>query len=240
MNKTQKIKNATNKARKQNTKQTLKKIILFPITLCKKIWNWLKSIDIVGMINLTLLVAIIILFMSLISDFTCCNKCKKHTASGNKQQIVSVAKKTNANNNRKVIERKYSTTLPVRMDKQTGITPKIRTVGVKKPEIIREISVPANELPKKQVLSGDVIIEMYHAEPILQNGVKVNGNLFIQNVRKYTLPCDAHINGNLFIRNVNRLNFCGKFTVKGNVYVNRESSFGPIPEQARIYGNIIL
>ena len=75
---------------------------------------------------------------------------------------------------------------------------------------------------------------------MLSNGVKVNGNLYIQNMRKYTLPCDAKINGHLIIRNVNKLSFCGGFTVNGNIYVNRESAFGPIPDNTRIRGKIIL
>jgi len=75
--KTQKIKKATRKTRWGNFKKWCKKVILFPIRaikwlwrlicrICRAIWNWLKSIDIIGMINLTLLVAIIVLFLSLI------------------------------------------------------------------------------------------------------------------------------------------------------------------------------
>lgn len=256
MNKSQKMKKATRNTRKQNKKQWFKKIILFPWKVCKKvwswtvaackfvwrllcrifsaIWNWLKSIDIIGMINLTLLVAIIVLFSSLIADFVCCNKCSKSNV--NKSNVVAVSKNTDS---RKVVQRKFSTNLPVKVDAQTNIKPKIKTIGLKKPQVIRELSVPANEL-KPQNLSGDVIVDVHPSAPTLQNGVYINGNLFIQNVNKYTLPCGATINGNLFVRNVARLNFCGDFTVKGNIYVNRESSFGPIPDNARIDGNVIL
>ena len=59
-------------------------------------------------------------------------------------------------------------------------------------------------------------------------------------MNKYTIPCDAKINGHLFIRNVHKVNFCGKFKVNGNVYVNRESSFGPLPAGTKINGQIIL
>ncbi len=255
MNKTQKMKKATRNTRKQNKKQWVKKIILFLWNVCKKvcswvvaackfvwrllcricsaIWNWLKSIDIIGMINLTLLVAIIVLFSSLIADFVYCNRCPKTTA--NKANIVAVSKKADK---RKVVQRKFNTNLPVKVDLNTGIKPKIQTIGLKKPQVIRELSVPASEL-KPQNLSGDVIIDI-KPTPVLQNGVYINGNLFIQNMNKYTLPCGATINGNLFIRNVARLNFCGAFTVKGNIYVNRGSSFGAIPDNTRIDGNIIL
>ena len=249
MNKSQKIKKASRNVRKQTVKQWFKKVISFPVRaikwlwrllcrICNAIWNWLKSIDIIGMINLTLLVAIIVLFVSLISDFVGCKKCDKKFVATNASNVV-MTQKAKPVENRRVVKRKYSTVLPVKMDTQTNITPKIRTVGVAKPEIIRELSLPANELPQ-QVLSGDVIIERHPASPVLSNGVKVNGNLYIQNMRKYTIPCDAKINGHLFIRNVNKVNFCGKFKVNGNVYVNRESSFGPIPEGTKINGQIIL
>lgn len=247
MNKSQKIKKAARNTRKQNIKQWFKKVLSYPVRaikwlwnllcrVCRAIWNWLKSIDIVGMINLTLLVAIIVLFLSLITDFVRCNKCEK-SANANKSNVVMMQKENN--DNRRVVQRKFSTTLPVKMDNQTNITPKIRTIGVKKPEVIRELSTPSNELPQ-QTLSGEVIVERGSNAPVLSNGVKVNGNLYIQNMNKYTIPCDAKINGHLFIRNVNKVNFCGKFKVNGNVYVNRESSFGPLPAGTKINGQIIL
>ena len=129
--------------------------------------------------------------------------------------------------------------LPVRVNKETNIKPQIRVIGVKKPVVVRELSLPASELPK-QNLYGDVIVERHPASPVLSNGVSINGNLFIQNMRKYTLPCDAEISGHLFIRNVEQLKFCGKFIVRGNIYVNRQSSFGTIPGDAIVGGHIVL
>ena len=241
-NKTQKIKNATRKARKQNNKQVIKNILLFPVRVLKAIWNWLRSIDVVGMINLTLLVAIIVLFSSLISNFISCKKCDKKI-SGVKQSEIVMMQKQPAVDNRRVLKRKYNNTvLPVKsvkINENTNIRPQIRTVGVSKPQFVRELSLPAKELPK-QTLNGDVIVDINPSSPILSNGVKVNGNLYIQNMRKYTIPCEAKINGHLFIRNVSKVQFCGKFTVNGNIYVNHQSSFGPIPEDALINGQIIL
>ena len=247
MNKSQKMKNASRKARNKNIMQWVKKIVLFPVRVCQSIWKWIKSIDVVGMVNLTLLVAIIVLFSALVSDFIKCDNGVKMNRVNN-NNVVNVSKPV-ANNNkiakskqsdsRRVIKRTFKTTLPLQADKQTGITPKIKTVGVKKPVLVKEMSFPSNELPK-QDLYGDVIVDIYKDAPVLSNGVKVNGNLYIQNMRKYTLPCDAKIEGNLFIRNVDKLSFCGAFTVKGNIYVNRQSSFGPIPRNARVGGQIIL
>lgn len=254
-NKSHKMKTASRKARKQTFKQYCKKIIMFPIRaikwlwrqlchICRAIWNWLKSIDIVGMINLTLLVAIIVLFSALINNVICCNKCDKNVAYIRKDAGATQITNKNVVDNRRVVKRQFSTVLPVKpvvidANANTTIRPQIRTIGVKKPEIVRELSLPSNELPK-QVLGGDVIIERHPASPILSNGVRVDGNLYIQNMNKYTIPCDAKINGHLFIRNVNKLKFCGKFTVNGNIYVNRESSFGPLPDGTKINGQIIL
>lgn len=252
MNKVQKMKTAARNTRKRNIKQWLKRIVSFPWELCKKawrficrickaIWNWVKSIDIVGMVNLTLLVAIIVLFTGLIHNFTRYDNNSVDMAAKTNKNVV-VAKANSATpDNRKVVKRKYkiNTALPLKVSAETGIKPQIKTVGVKKPMVVKEISLPAKDLPKQRLM-GDVIVDMYPSAPVLSNGVKIDGNLFIQNMRKYTLPCDAKIRGNLFIRNVDKLSFCGKFTVQGNIYVNRYSSFGPIPRDAHIMGQVIL
>ena len=242
-NKTQKIKKATRKARNKNIKELAKKVIAWPVRACKSVWNWLKTIDVIGMINLTLLVAIIVLFSALIVDVLRCDKYsyyahKNHVVMNN-NNVKKVNVVNNNKDNRKVVQRKFNTALPIKADKETGIKPQIKVVGVKKPVVIKELSVPATELPK-QILSGDVIVDLYPSSPKLSNGVNINGNLFLQNMRKYTLPCDTVIEGHLFVRNVARLKFCGAFNVKGNIYVNRESSFGPVPSNAKIGGQVML
>ena len=253
MNKTQKMKEATNRARDRHDDLLLEKIILFPwrvikalwrliCRICRAVWNWLKSIDVVGMINLTLLVIIIVLFSALINNFVCCNKHAALNAGCAKQDSKNITATTTQKNpveKRKVVKRTFKTTLPLQADPQTNIKPKIKTVGVKKPQIVKEASFPAEELPQ-QNLSGDVIVDLMPSSPVLSNGVKIDGNLFVQNMRKYTLPCGAKINGHLFVRNVDKLSFCGEFTVNGNIYVNRQSSFGPLPSGARVRGQIIL
>ena len=237
MNKSKKIKRAARRTKWENFKYCVKRIITFPWRVLCAIWNWLKSIDIVGMINLTLLVVIIILFTSLIVDIVRSRRCQ--TVTGDRNGYVTVVQNDYAKNNNKVVKRTFNTTLPLKADKKTGITPKIKTVGVAKPEIVRETSLPADELPQ-QNLSGDVIVDVNPQSPVLSNGAKINGNLIIQNMRKYTLPCGMKINGHLFVRNVARLHFCGEFTVNGNIYVNRESSFGALPKGTKINGQIIF
>ena len=247
MNKSEKMKRAARKNRKKTVWAFLKKVILFPwrvikaiwrfiVRVCRAIWNWLKQINVVGMINLTLLVAIIVLFGCLISNVVCCNK---YARVATKNANVTVSSDSYNSQNRKVVMRQNKTVLPVKSDAKSGITPKIKVVGVDKPVIDKNLSVPAFELPE-QKLYGDVIVDNYPNSPVLMNGVNVNGNLFVQNMRKYTLPCDAKINGHLYIRNVQKLNFCGTFSVTGNIYVTRQSSFGPIPRNAFVGGQVIL
>ena len=252
MNKSQKMKMAARKNRKKTFWGVVKNIILFPwrvikaiwrliVRICRAFWNWLKSINVVGMINLTLLVAIIVLFACLISNVVCCNK-SLHVAKKNGNVVVTndsyVSRKRT--DNRKVVNRENTkTVLPVKVDSQSGITPKIKVVGVKKPIVDENLSKPASELPK-QNLYGDVIVDMYPGAPVLSNGVNINGNLFVQNMRKYTLPCDAKISGHLYVRNVQKLVFCGPFEVRGNIYVTRQSSFGPIPRNAYVGGQLML
>ena len=251
MNKSQKMKRAARKNRSKTFWGWVKKIVLFPwrvikaiwrfiVRICRTIWNWLKQINIVGMINLTLLVAIIVLFGCLISNVVCCNKyARVATKNGNVSVTADSYGSQKHTDNRKVVMRQNKTVLPVKSDAVNGITPKIKVVGVDKPMIDKNLSTPSNELPK-QDLYGDVIVDNYPDAPVLMNGVNVNGNLFVQNMRKYTLPCDAKINGHLYIRNVQKLNFCGGFSVRGNIYVTRQSSFGPIPRNAYVGGQVIL
>ena len=252
MNKSEKMRAAARKNRKKTFWGWVKYIILFPwrvikaiwrliVRVCRAIWNWLKSINVVGMINLTLLVAIIVLFACLISNVVCCNKSIRVS---NKANTVTVTKDSYVSqkntDNRKIVKRENAkTVLPVKSDDKSGITPKIKVVGVEKPVIDENLSKPARELPQ-QNLYGDVIVDMYPGAPVLMNGVNINGNLFVQNMRKYTLPCDAKISGHLYIRNVQKLVFCGPFEVRGNIYVTRQSSFGPIPYRAYVGGQVMM
>ena len=239
MDKSQKINRGTRRTRWANFKYKLKRIITFPWRLCCAIWNWLKSIDVIGMINLTLLVIIIILFTSLIVDLVRFRKCTAFNVARNNGNVVVVDEDAPVTSERKIVRHRFNTTLPLKADKKTNITPKIKTRGVERPEVVKETSVPSGELPQ-QTLPGDTIVDIHPVSPVLANGAKVNGNLIIQNMRRYTLPCDMKINGHLFVRNVERLYFCGSFTVNGNIYVNRQSSFGPLPQGTRINGQIIM
>ncbi len=202
--------------------------------LFKWFWKWLCGINLIAMVNLALLVAIIVLFSMLIIDVVGCRK-----------QVVIVAKPqpvpeqvvvTDAPAPRLVKQRP---TLPIKVNAQTHKkeAPSVNIAPVKRAEL---------QIAKKQTATknnkfwGDVIVDSRAAGAMLQSGAQVNGNLYLQNMRKYTLPCDIRVNGNLFLRDVNMLQFCGDFVVTGNIYVSPRSSFGPIPKTARVGGHVVL
>lgn len=203
--------------------------------ITRRIWNWVCKINLIGLLNLTLLAAIIVLFSVLIMNVIGCRK----------QSVVIVAKPTttqqvvvtDAPAPRKITERTVK--LPMHIDPQTNkrVTPAVNVVPVKRASV---------EIAKRQTATknnkfwGDVIVDSRAAGAMIQNGAQVNGNLYLQNMRKYTLPCDIRINGNLFLRDVNMLQFCGNFVITGNIYVSPRSSFGPIPKTARLGGHVIL
>ncbi len=208
-----------------------KKIIAAPFRAfgraMQRIWKWIKSINVIGLINSTLLVAIIVLFSMLIIDFLHCNK----------KPVVIVA------NDTPVVATPIQVT-EQKSEKQTPTLPLKR--GIYVTETIEVVQIKADPVACGQIarqnkkLHGDIVIDSRGAATVLHAGDVVNGNLYLQNMRKYTLPCGVKINGNLFLRDMNMLNFCGEFTVNGNIYVSPRSSFGPIPRNARIRGHVIL
>ncbi|MBR4859810.1 MAG: hypothetical protein IKV10_00750 [Alphaproteobacteria bacterium] len=248
MSKKQEIKHATKSIKtEKNTKQTKHKtgfwkkvwnIICWPFRMiaraAKWFWNWLCGINVVGLVNLTLLLAIIILFSILIVDYTKCNAGALvihpepvHTTQTHKRNVVARPVKPITN------------TLPMARDAKTRevINEPIVVAPAKPcPELAKQIA----RVEKENKIMGDVVIDSRSAATTIEHGTKIQGNLYLQNMRKYTLPCGVRIKGNLFLRNVNMLQFCGEFTVTGNIYVSPRSSFGPIPATARLGGYVMI
>lgn len=240
MNKSQKMNRGIRRTRWANFKYALKRIITFPWRLLCAVWNWLKSIDIVGMINLTLLVVIIVLFSSLIVDLVRFRKCASVNSSQSGGNVVVLDESAPITNKSKIANHGFDKTSPVRLYKKTNGTNKSETQFDIKSQNLEKTSATTTDKLPQQVLSGDTIVDVNPVSPVLSDGAEVNGNLIIQNLRKYTLPCDMKVNGHLFIRNVARLHFCGSFTVNGNIYVDSRSVFGPLPEGTKINGQIIM
>ncbi len=185
-------------------------------------WNWVRCIDLIGLINLTLLIAIIVLFSMLIMDLCRCGK----------KTIVMVPAT-------EVAPAVTVVTAPVK--------PQIEIVEASAPvrpaitlPIQKKTTAEIKKTATQNTFHGDVIIDGELPGTKISHCAVINGNLYLQNMRKYTLPQGVVINGDLYIRNVSMLKFYGEFTVTGNIYVTHNSSFGAIPKTARVGGQIIL
>ncbi len=187
--------------------------------ICAWVWEWICEINIVGLVNLTLLLAIIILFSMLIIDVT--RDCRGRAIAVNNASA----------NNVTVVATKYD-------GNKAGSMPLPNRRSNEKNSIVQDARVVRAAKPAD--VYGDLIIESRADAVVLKNGSHVRGNLYLQRMRKYVLPCGVVIDGNLFLRDVNLLQFCGPFAVKGNIYVSPSSSFGPIPYNARVGGQVIL
>ena len=186
-------------------------------------WKWLCNINFIALLNLTLLVAIIVLFTTLIMDITNYDIHTTRYANAEQSQLI--------NNNVSITnENGPKTEYTNNIQQPVKIYAKRKPCGV----AIRQTAHQNNQL------MGDVIIDSHDASVLLKQSTIIKGNLYLQNMRKYTLPCNVKIEGNLFLRDLNMLQFCGTFSVQGNIYVSPRSSFGPIPNTATIGGQVIL
>ena len=200
-------------------------------------WRWVRGIDLIGLVNITLLSAIIVLFSMLIMDMVGCHKkpvviiAKPNPVENVMPQVV-----VSEQSAPRIVRERANNVLPVRRDANRKFIGNTVQVGHVKPDAVA-IKQTARQ---GKVMYGDVIIDSRGAATMLKPGDVVRGNLYLQNMRKYILPRDMRIEGNLFLRDLGMLQFGGDFTVTGNIYVTPTSSFGPIPKTARIGGQVIL
>lgn len=233
--------------RKQNTKtnrsifwKRVWNIICAPFRtiwrgLCA-VWRWIRGLDLIGLVNITLLSAIIVLFSMLIMDIVGCNKKPVVIIAKNNAEQMAQPQVTISDKNSPRIVRERAVSLPLKKNHYRETINAPVNVAQTKPDMvaIRQTARCG------RTMYGDVIIDSRGAATMLKAGDVVRGNLFIQNMRKYVLPRGIRIEGNLFLRDMGMLQFAGEFTVTGNIYVTPTSSFGPIPGNARIGGQIIL
>lgn len=232
------------KTKKLSVARRIWNIICWPF---QKIWagivylyKWISGVNMVALLNLALLVSIIVLFSLLIMDL------RKGANASNSDIIISqdkpiILKPVNNSSTQ------AKPTIKPRPKKITSLPVK-RQVATRKPIAtpiqvaqVKENPVAINQVARQAKSAyGDIIVDHYDMRNVLQNGAHIHGDLYIQDLRKYTLPCNIVIDGNLILRDVNMVNFCGDFTVRGNIYVNPRSSFGPVPSTARIGGQVIL
>lgn len=207
------------------------------VWLLRTIWAWICGINLVGLINLALLIAIIVLCSLLIISLMNNRKSiffNNATATDiNKVRVESV-QKTKKTDAEKAVSENKNIPLPIRRDARGDMQKPINVVPTK------PCNNPTLRPQGDGRIYGDVIIESRGERIMLRNGARIRGNLYLQRMRKYVLPCDVVIEGDVFLRDVNLLQFCGPFTVTGNIYVSPRSSFGPIPYNSHLGGQIIL
>lgn len=214
------------------------------------LWRVICGINVIGLINIALLVAIIVLCSMLIIDIV----------NATRKPVVVVADPVPAATLSRTINVPAiaePTTKPVRTTVAKSSVryplPKTNTLPIARErannmtaEPIRVVKTMPDTVAEKQTarinnkMYGDVIIDSRGAAKMLNNGSEITGNLYLQNMRKYVLPCNIKITGNMFVRDVNMLQFCGAFEITGNIYVTPTSSFGPIPRNSYLGGQVIL
>lgn len=192
-----------------------------------KFWNWVRSLNTVGMINSTLLVAIIVLFSALILNIINFNK-----KSDIKSDVQIVQNETSYAATDSSL---YEPEMPI-----PNITKAVVIKRTNKTLFKNEKSDKIQASNQPTILSGDIIIDGDFPSPKLITGTIIQGSLYLQNMHKYTLPCGVYVKGDLVLRNVGMLKFAGQFVVTGNIYVSRNSSFGPLPKNARLDGQVIF
>ena len=205
------------------------------VWLLTSIWMWLCGINLIGLINLALMVAIIVLCSLLIISIM--NNRKSiffHNATATSVNTVPVetVQKTTYKDLENIDNKNIP--LPIRRDARGDMQRPINVAPAK------PCDNPALRPQGDGHIYGDVIIESRGERVMIKNGTRIRGNLYLQRMHKYVLPCNVVVEGNIFLRDVHMLQFCGPFTVTGNIYVSPRSSFGPIPYNARVGGQVIL
>lgn len=194
-----------------NIKEKLKKLKDSFKKMSLDLKDYIKSTDIVGIANMTLL-SFLFVFFSILT-FETINAYKSINKTP-KTKLIVVYK------NKEKIKSKKDENIPIKITKQKNINCK--------------------KLKKVYNRYGNIIVDGKNSLETIKQNENLIGNLYIQNIYNYTLPCDVSINGNLFLRNIGKLKFCGKFTITGNIYITENVSFGNFPKGSKLEGNIIF
>ena len=210
------------------------------------LWRLICGINIIGLLNVVLLIAIIVLCSMLIIDIINCYR----------KPVVIVADPVPASAINQVVDVPVVAEPAIQPVSQASVRrelPKTVSLPIKRSRTHNMATEPVRVVPARRdivaerqtakignTMYGDIIIDSRGAATMLHNGSEIQGNLYLQNLRKYVLPCDIKITGNLFVRDVNMLQFCGDFDITGNIYVTPTSSFGPIPRGSHLGGQVIL
>ncbi|MCL2331706.1 MAG: hypothetical protein FWC61_04165 [Proteobacteria bacterium] len=221
-----------------------------------RVWRWIKSLDLTGLANVALLVLIIVLFSILIINlFDARDTANGRGGSVTSKNAIADTIKAPAGAAAAINPVK---TADIKAHVSYNADTTVATITLPLKEVLpAAATAPADgritlPLKDKDGDSGNfVYIDNSRDGDVLLDGqnptgerlspmTEVGGNVLLQNMYSYTLPCGVKIRGNLVVRNVRLLKFCGCFKIDGNIYASGNSSFGPIPRDATLGGQVIF
>ena len=220
-----------------------------------RIWRWIKSLDLTGLVNVVLLVLIIVLFSVLVINlFDARDTANGRGGSVTSKNAIADTIKTPADT--APINPVKTADIKAHVSYNADTTVATITLPLKEvlPANVTAAANPRITLPLKgqdddngnvvytdNSRDGDVVLDGQNPTgERLTPMTEVGGNVLLQNMYSYTLPCGVKIRGNLVLRNVRLLKFCGCFKIDGNIYASGNSSFGPIPREATLGGQVIF
>jgi hypothetical protein len=208
---------------------------------CSAFWKWLCNQDRMMFFNIVLLALVIAMMVAMICSVKRVGGAKKIPGARNVEYIEFRAKNGRPIDFRPNLGR--PTVVVSRNGQVLAGAPRRTAAGPR-----QKITLPLkrNRPVARKTVAGGIVIDGNTRDGGLRAMTTVNGDLYLQNMRTYTLPCGTSVRGNLFLRNVRLLKFCDpaagvpSFYVAGNIYVSSNSSFGPIPKNAYLNGQIVF
>lgn len=217
-------------------------------TAPRAVWKWIVGLEIAGLCNMAMLLLIIILFSFLIGQATHKSDCNRKNLPD--ATITNVAETASDVMMPEIIEKNDNVEIinkPADMVIDNNAQQMQIVVTKKKTTIILPMKIKSESQyigkfnkPSFVKINGNVVIDGGRTNKYLSQKTIINGDLILQNMNSFTLPCGVKVNGNLIVRNVRNLDFCGCFAISGDIYVSSNSSFGPIPRDAYINGQVIF
>lgn len=199
-------------------------------------WKWMRGLDKLVYFNIVLLALVCVLLFVMLGNV------KERDAVDSvgytvteRTQVMDLAASAERPNRPTVVVSRNS--IPMIEQHRQKARAKQVTAEQKITLPLRQVRVAS---VNRRTVDGNIVIDGRGRNVAMPSMATINGNLYLQNLRNYTLPCGTKINGHLFLRDVSLLKFCGCFDVRGNIYVSSNSSFGPIPKDAILGGQVIF
>jgi hypothetical protein len=201
--------------------------------------RWLRALDAMAFFNILLLALVVAMLLVMLGNIRG-RSAAKRGADGPSGQVLIINGRPRidwtrrptvvvSRNGAAMVER--TAAADRRAAKKSARNQPSITLPLKK----KSVPVARTVLPKSVMIDGRAT-----RGAGLRPMTTINGDLYLQNMSTYTLPCGVRVNGNLFLRNVRLMKFCGGFEVRGDIYVSSNSSFGPIPRNAYLGGQVVF